>query len=414
MSRALIGLGGAMILGLAHPPMNPPATFAAHEIATGLTGGYQVVAADLNRDGRLDLVALASGLPELIWYENPSWTRHVIASGMRGLINVSAADLDGDGIPELAVASGFSTRPDQSSGDVALFTHAADPTQPWTMRVIDHVPSAHRLRWYVDRAGQRWLINSPLASSTARPPNYEGATPVYVYRAPEFKRDSLPSDESGVVHAVEPVHAPFCESCLLSAGFAGIHRYEHSTDGWRHSLVAAGDNAPAPKGGSSDAAVGRLTGSAYFIAAIEPWHGNEVVIYRPGSQGAFTRQVIDTAVVDGHTLITADLDGDRVDEVIVGQRGGSRSVWIYSASRDGTAWTRTTLDDGGMAGAGCVAADLNGDSRIDVACIGTATANLKWYENLGRSAARRLGGSAANAVPGRARVCCRRDRESVP
>ena len=30
MSRALIGLGGAMILGLAHPPMNPPATFAAH------------------------------------------------------------------------------------------------------------------------------------------------------------------------------------------------------------------------------------------------------------------------------------------------------------------------------------------------------------------------------------------------
>jgi len=148
MSRALIGLGGAMILGLAHPPMNPPATFAAHEIATGLTGGYQVVAADLNRDGRLDLVALASGLPELVWYENPSWTRHVIASGMRGLINVSAADLDGDGIPELAVASGFSTRPDQSSGDVALFTHAADPTQPWTMRVIDHVPSAHRLRCY--------------------------------------------------------------------------------------------------------------------------------------------------------------------------------------------------------------------------------------------------------------------------
>src|SRR4026207_2387367 len=86
-------------------------TFTAHEIATGLTGGYQVVAADLNRDGKLDLVALASGLPELVGYENPSWTRHVIASGMRGLINVSAADLDGDGIPELAVASGFSTRP---------------------------------------------------------------------------------------------------------------------------------------------------------------------------------------------------------------------------------------------------------------------------------------------------------------
>jgi len=385
MNRAAIL---AVVLGAASVSVSPRVTqapnFAAHEIATGLTGGYQVIAVDLNRDGRLDLVALASGLPELAWFENPSWKRHVIASGMTGLINVAAADLDGDGIPELAVASGFSTRPDQSSGEVALFTHGADPTQSWTTRVIDHVPSAHRMRWYVDHDGQRWLINSPLASASARPPNYEGATPIYVYRAPDFKRDSLPSDESGVVHAVEPVRAPFCDACLLSAGFAGIHRYEHTKAGWTHAVVAAGSDAPVPKGGSSDAAVGRLAGGAYFIAAIEPWHGNQVVTYRLGSAGAFTRQVIDTSVVDGHTLVTGDLDGDGVDEMVLGQRGGSHSVWIYAANRDGSAWTRTTLDDGGMAGAGCTAVDLNGDGRIDVACIGTATANLKWYENLGR------------------------------
>ena len=384
MNRAAIlavGLGAASVTVSSR--VKEPPNFAAHEVATGLTGGYQVIAVDLNRDGKPDLVALASGLPELVWFENPSWKRHVIASRMRGLINVAAADLDGDGIPELAVASGFSTRPDQSSGEVALFTHGADPTQPWTTRVIDQVPSAHRLRWYVDNDGQRWLINSPLAAPSARPPNYEGATPIYIYRAPNFKRDSLPSDESGVVHAVEPMRAPFCDACLLSAGFAGIHRYEHTKAGWTHTLVAAGNDAPVPKGGSSDAAVGRLTGGAYFIAAIEPWHGNQVVTYRPGSAGRLTRQVIDTSVVDGHTLVTADLDGDGVDEIVLGQRGGSHSVWIYSANRDGTAWTRTTLDEGGMAGAGCTAVDLNGDGRIDVACIGTATANLKWYENVG-------------------------------
>ena len=37
-----------------------------------------------------------------------------------------------------------------------------------------------------------------------------------------------------------------------------------------------------------------------------------------------------------------------------------------------------------MAGAGCAAADLNGDKRMDIVCIGTATANLKWYENVGK------------------------------
>lgn len=385
MSRSsLLALGVVAFFGSVHKSASPPVTFVAHEVATGLKGGYQVIAADLNHDGKPDLVALASGLPELVWYENPTWARHVIAGGLRDLINVAAADLDGDGIPELAVAYGFSTNPSQSSGDIALFTHAADPTQPWTMRVIDHVPSAHRLRWYVDRDGQRWLINAPLASASARPPNYDGATPIYVYRAPNFKRDSLPSDESGVVHAIEPVRAPLCESCFLSAGFAGIHRYEHTRTGWTHISVATGDSAPIPKGGSSDAALGRLQGGAFFVAAIEPWHGNQVVVYRRSSSGAFARQVIDTSVVDGHTLITADLDGDRVEEIILGQRGGSRSVWLYTANRDDTGWVRTTLDDGGMAAAGCVAADLNGDSRIDVACIGTTTANLKWYENLGR------------------------------
>jgi hypothetical protein len=357
-----------------------------HEIATGLTGGYQVVAADLNRDGKPDLVAVASGLPELVWYENPTWTRHLIAGGMRGLINVAAADLDGDGVPELAVASGFSTRPDQSSGDVALFTHSADATQPWTMRVIDHVPSAHRLRWYVDRDGQRWLINSPLAAETARPPNYDGATPIFAYRTPGFSRETLPSDETGVVHAIEPRGAPLCDACLLSAGFAGIHRYEHSKAGWRHTTLASGNCAPVPRGGSSGAVVGRFaTGNGFFVGAIEPWHGNQVVVYRLGAAGTFMRQVVDTTVVDGHTLVAADVDGDGADELIVGQRGGTRSLWMYTANRDGTSWTRTTLDNGGMAGAGCVAVDLNGDAKVDIACIGTATANLKWYENLGAS-----------------------------
>jgi hypothetical protein len=36
-----------------------------------------------------------------------------------------------------------------------------------------------------------------------------------------------------------------------------------------------------------------------------------------------------------------------------------------------------------MPAAACAIADLNGDGRPDIACIGSSTANLKWYENLG-------------------------------
>src|SRR3954447_3175320 len=82
-------------------------SFREHKIAEGLKGGYQVIAADINRDGRPDLIALSSGLGELEWYENPgdkadaTWTRHAFASGFNRLINVVAQDLDGDGYPEL-------------------------------------------------------------------------------------------------------------------------------------------------------------------------------------------------------------------------------------------------------------------------------------------------------------------------
>jgi hypothetical protein len=75
---------------------------------------------------------------------------------------------------------------------------------------------------------------------------------------------------------------------------------------------------------------------------------------------------------------------DGRDEIIAGFRGQGRSVYIYSVEDStGSRWSRQTLDDGGIAAAGCAVADLNGDGKLDVSCIGSATANLKWYENRG-------------------------------
>jgi len=72
-------------------------------------------------------------------------------------------------------------------------------------------------------------------------------------------------------------------------------------------------------------------------------------------------------------------------------------VWLFTQTSDG-GWSKSTLDDGGMAAAGCTAADFNGDGRIDLACIGTATANLKWYENL-PSVERGAGGARPRDPP---------------
>ncbi len=121
-----------------------------------------------------------------------------------------------------------------------------------------------------------------------------------------------------------------------------------------------------------------------FLAAIEPWHGNQVVVYlRRGS--TWRRMVIDDSLVDGHALAIGDFDGDGRDEIVSGFRGKGRRVSVYQAADEaGEHWRRTVLDDGGLAAADCQVEDFTGDGKADLACIGTSTGNIKLYENLGR------------------------------
>jgi hypothetical protein len=359
--------------------------FTEHTIATELRGGYQVVVADLNHDGKPDLIALASGLPELAWYENPGWQRHVIASGLSRMINCVAVPTV-DGIPDIVLASEFSNEAAKSVGIVSVLHHSGDPRQPWTATEIDRLPTSHRLRLAdIDGSGKPVVINAALTGPDAAGPDYRGQTPLAFYRPGEWKRRLISDENSGVVHGVYIIDWDGDgRDEILTASFTGIHLFKLGKNGrWTRTEIAKGDPASWPKSGSSDIAVGRLA-KTRFLAAIEPWHGNQVVVYRQAGR-QWNRQVVDDSLVDGHTILTVDLKRDGLDEIVAGYRGKGRSVYIYSADTSaGDRWSRATLDDGGMAAAACAASDLNQDGRTDIVCIGTATANLKWYENVAR------------------------------
>src|SRR5258708_3385215 len=174
-----------LLLLLASPAFAAaPAHFKEHTIATDLNGGYQVVLADLNHDGRPDIIALASGLKELLWFENPTWARHVIAGGFKGMINVAALDTDGDGIPELLLAHEFSNEAKNSLGIVSLLQHHGDPTQPWSVREIDRLTTSHRLR-----VANHVFVNQPLTGASATAPDYHDRVPLVLYRPGAWKRE---------------------------------------------------------------------------------------------------------------------------------------------------------------------------------------------------------------------------------
>jgi hypothetical protein len=357
--------------------------FSQQTLATDLAGGYQVVACDLNRDGKPDLIALGSNITELVWFENPGWQRHVIASELRHMINAAAWDIDGDGVPEIAVAYGFSMNPADSIGNVAILHHNGDPRQPWTLHEIDRLPTSHRLRWAkIDSGGKRVLINAPLVGANAHAPDYRGHVPLVYYRPGDWKRNVVSDAEEGILHAIY-VTDWFGDGRdeLLIGSFLGVHLYSYqSNGGWSRTKIATGDPDAWPKSGTSDIAVGRLKGER-FLAAIEPWHGKQVVVYREtrgdASGGTWNREVIDTTLLDGHTILTADFDDDSSDEIVAGYRGKPYGVYLYEFRDE--KWKREPIDSGGISAAGCAIADLDGNGHPAIACIGSATHNLNVY-----------------------------------
>jgi hypothetical protein len=385
MLRLLLIPAYICLLGAPGFGASKPAVFAEHAIAAGLKGGYQVVIADMNRDGKPDVIALASGMSDLVWYENPNWNRHVIASGLNHMINLAAWDTDGDGIPEIVVAHEFANQAKNSIGILSVLKHEDDLNAPWKITEIDRIPTSHRLRWAdIHGDGQRVLVNAPLTGEKAEAPEYRGHTPLFYYRPDHWMRELISDENEGVVHGIYITDWDGDgKQDIITASFVGIHVFRLGKDGkWTRTEIAKGDPSPWPKSGSSDVTVGKA-GPMRFVAAVEPWHGNQVAVYLE-KKSTWLRNVIDTALVDGHTILAADLNGDGIDEIIAGYRGEGRSVNIYYA-KDAKAdkWTKSVLDQGGIAAAACATADLNGDGRIDIACIGSATANLKWYENKG-------------------------------
>lgn len=357
--------------------------FSQQIVANDLAGGYQVVACDLNGDGKLDLIALASNMTELVWFENPTWQRHVIARNLRHMINAAAWDIDGDGVPEIAVAYGFSMNPAESIGNVAILHHNGDPRQPWMLHEIDRFPTSHRLRWAnIDGSGKRVLINAPLVNAGAHAPDYRGHVPLVYYRLGDWKRTFISDAEEGILHGIYVTEwLGDARDELLIGSFVGVHVYRYQLNGnWSRTELTRGDPGTWPKSGTSDIAVGRLK-SERFLATIEPWHGNQVVVYRQtrgaAPQDGWNREVIDTNLLDGHTILTADFNNDGSDEIVAGYRGKPYGVCLYEF-REGK-WNREPIDAGEMSAASCTVGDLDGNGHPAIACIGSATHNLKVY-----------------------------------
>ena len=362
-----------------------------------LPDGYQIAVADMNGDGRPDILALSTRTGRVVWYENPGWKEHPIITSLPDPISLAPAS----GAREIALATDFALSNSTSGGRVWLLHRPPADSGEWVPEEIDAIPTSHRLKWAdLDGDGQLELVNAPLLGYGAKAPDYAVPAPFVWYQREGGKWQRHVIDETlRLLHGFAVVRWDGDKrDSLLTASAEGVYLFQSSGRAagmkWSKTLLGDGGAAAAqpatpasqpatPRTGASEVCLGRL-GKRRFIATIEPWHGNQLAVYLETAAKPWTRQVLDAGFNNGHALACGDLNGDGRDEIVAGYRGKGSSLYAYFAEdADGRQWRRIPLDEGDMAASGCVIVDVNGDGRPDIVAIGASSGNVKWYENTG-------------------------------
>ena len=374
----------SILLPLAAFAANGPAPkFRAVDIDTKVEIGYGIAIADVDGDGKPDIVL--ADKKTIQWYRNPSWEKFVIAENLTEQDNVcvAARDIDGDGKAEIAVGAGWNPGDTVNSGAVFYLIAPKDRTHKWEPVKLHHEPTVHRMHWILNPAGKYELIVKPLHGRGNKNNEGEGGH-VLAYTMPANPKDewktTVVSDFMHATHNFQPINwdnDP--EQELLIGGKEGVWFFGHSTGAWKKRQFT--------EQMTGEVRDGQFAGGKRFIATIEPMHGTTVCAYTdPGKKGLWTRRVLDDALKDGHAVAIGDVLGTGSPQVVAAWRAmnpkGVPGVKIYTPNSDGSDWRAQQISGPEVAVEDMKLADLNGDGKLDIILAGRQTKNLRilWNE----------------------------------
>jgi hypothetical protein len=368
----------------------PTPVFRAVEIDSQIEIGYGVTVADVNGDAKPDI--LLADKHQIVWYQNPAWTKHVIAEKLtpQDHVCIAAQDIDGDGRCEIAVGAGWNPSDTRTSGAVFYLIAPEDRTQKWGAVALPHEPTVHRMRWMKNGAGTYDLLVVPLHGRDNKPATGEGAgVRILAYKKPSDPRSTWTTELwNEVLHKTHNFELTQTDDDagqeVLIGGKEGVFHLDQAIDEIEAHRLTADE-----RGGVGEVRAGKLVGGKHFITTVEPMHGNHLVVHLApsGAEETWNSRVLDDSLVDAHALACADFTGAGRDQIVVGWRAMNRpgvkvGIKLFSpVDPDGHEWDQALIDDNGMACEDLTVADLNGDGALDIVASGRATKNVKIYFN---------------------------------
>ena len=363
--------------------------FREHLIDNTVKSIYGLTIADMNGNGRKDVIAGSTGESVIAWYESPHWEKHLITNQHPGNVTLVTQDLTGNGIPDLIVGSGFNRRI-RTPVEYLHWLEAPTDEGEWKSHYIEDIPFLHRLALAdIYGNGHPILIVASIRGPKGEFNEWHDPGSVWAYE--------LPSDPLNEKWKRRLIDGELHLNHGLSIGDVDLDGNLDILIGCRDGIVWLEPPSDSLTGQWCRWVISDIESSEVFavdldgdgineILSIEPWHGNTLAWYKASGdlrKARWVRHPIDDTLNRGHSLHGLDIDADGRVEIITGYNGEGTSLQLYRPENlDQNRWTKEIIDRGGLGVGVMYILDLNNNGRQDIIAGGLSTGNIKWYENL--------------------------------
>lgn len=345
-------------------------------VSTQVDRPENIVAADMDGDGDIDIVSASFGDDMIAWHENTNGhgtfsTLHVISTEADGAWSVFTADLDGDGDQDVLSASTLDNKvawyrnvdglgsfgPQQiiATGERgAISVYAADLDNDNDLDVICAAPYDNKVVWFENTDGMGTFGPERLIS------NSEGY-PMEVAAA-----DLDGDGDQDVLSATGQFDRVWWFENLDAAGNFGPAQRVGGVGSQLNAIF------PADVDGDGDVDVVAAAALGMTVGWLENVNGFSQVV---------SAHEISREAYQARDVFAADLDGDGDLDVLSASEWDSKVSWYENVDGSGSFGAQHVIAPDLNGPITVCAADFDGDGDIDVATASLHANEIWWFEN---------------------------------